>query len=241
MAEDLELLSRLHAFELDLQTLESLIKGDFPRPLVLHRENQTPKEPIEELLFLSLQKLKTELNDTSNIPNKLDELSADFAAIYLNVSYHASPNESPWLDEDGLEKQEPMFQVRNWYAKYGLKSKNWRIRSDDNLSLQLLFMAHLLRQKPIPWRDMGTFMDFHLLRWIRPFAEKIFQRADTAFYSGLALLTAKAVENLRVSIEEVSGIPRTSKKEVEESSQQRKPEALDSIDPSYYLSNKESW
>ena len=28
--------------------------------------------------------------------------------------------ESAWMDEDGLIMQEPMFQIREWYARYGI-------------------------------------------------------------------------------------------------------------------------
>ena len=39
----------------------------------------------------------------------LDELAADFAAIYLNNAYGASPYESVWLHDEHLACQQPMF------------------------------------------------------------------------------------------------------------------------------------
>lgn len=229
VAEDLELLARLHAFELDEKMIEALKKSFFPQCLLLKPETDRPIYPV-------MEKAIAEIGSTDAT---LDLLASDFAAIYLNVSFEASPNESAWLDEDGLERQEPMFDVRSWYQKFGLEIENWRVRPDDNLSLQLLFIAHLFKQEKVSVKDINHFMDFHILRWVDEFAERIFARADTAFYSSLALLTAQYLNELREILVDLEGKTRPTKKEIQDST--RKEEAPFVYDPLFYSSQNGGW
>ena len=74
----------------------------------------------------------------------LDILAAEYADIYLNNSLQAFPCESVWLDQEGLTMQEPMFQVREWYGRFGLQVEDWRKRTDDHLVNQLRFAAHMI-------------------------------------------------------------------------------------------------
>lgn len=232
ISDDLELLARLHAVELDQVTIENLAHAHFPYSLTLNGDERHPDKPIFPVVERGLQEISA-----SQV--SLDQLAADFAAIYLNVSYKASPNESAWIDEDHIERQEPMFEVRNWYLKYGLSIQDWRLRQDDNLSLQLLFISHLLRMEKIPFQDVAHFMDYHILRWIGKFADQIFNRADTAFYACLACLTSDYLEELRDLIAEVESKPRLSKEEIELSLQ--KPKEKIDFDPLFYSSHEGSW
>jgi TorA maturation chaperone TorD len=147
----------------------------------------------------------------------LDEIAADYAAIYLNHSIQASPYESVWFDEENLVRQASMFQVREWYRRYDLAAPDWRNRADDHLTLQLQFLAHLfeLGQSDETFREVAQFMDEHLLRWIGSFAERVASRCDTPFFAGLALLTAVYCEELRDVLVEVLGQPRPSAQEIE--------------------------
>jgi putative dimethyl sulfoxide reductase chaperone len=70
-------------------------------------------------------------------PRTINELAADYAAIYLNNSLGAWPCESVWLDDDHLACQQPMFELRKIYAAAGFKVADWRNRFDDHLVLQL--------------------------------------------------------------------------------------------------------
>lgn len=232
VAEDLYLLARLHAHETDRVALELLRKGDFPSSLALPIDSKNSSRELTPLMKKAIDEV---LSDAVSA----DTLSADYAAIYLNVAYEASPNESAWIDEENLERQEPMFEVRNWYSKYGLETENWRVRQDDNLSLQLLFIAHLLKLKEPKLRDLGHFMDFHILRWVDLFADRVFQRADTAFYASLCLLTARYVDLLRDFIAEADNRPRLSKEEVEAAT--KKSDKKFEFDPIYYSSHQGGW
>lgn len=192
VAEDLSLFARLHGAELDTEALTALKAAEFPACLTLP---PTTREGKEARLLMA-QTLAGG-DPVFHIP--LDDLAADYAAIYLTGRYHASPNESAWLDADGLERQGPMFAVREWYQKYNLAAGDWRRRQDDNLSLQLQFIAHLCRiaADKAGWRAVADFLDSHLLRWLDRFAERVAGRAATPFYAALGMLTVDTLHALR--------------------------------------------
>lgn len=212
-ADDLRLLARLHEKELTWELLVALREADFPACLVL-----APPPGEDEAFSLLSQALGAEETDREG----LDALAADFAAIYLNHSYSVSPNECVWLDPEGLMMQEPMFEVRRWYAHYGLEARDWRHLAEDHLALELQFIAHLLTfaeaQGP---KDAAAFMDHHLSRWITPFAARVARRCRTQFYAGLALVTVAVLGRLRRALVTLAGMPEIALEPIEEERQRR--------------------
>lgn len=192
VTNDLRLLADLHATELTAERIDELRAVAFPG---------IPEEHIS--------------------PPLLDELACDFADIYLNGKFHCSPQESVWLDDEELICQQPMFEVREWYARHGLAVPNWRMMADDHLVNQLLFIAHLLEQAAEQdepqalLAETARFMDEHLLRWLLPFADRVAQRCATRFYATLALETAEYGESIRNSLAEILEIPRLTHEEIE--------------------------
>jgi TorA maturation chaperone TorD len=148
----------------------------------------------------------------------LDDLAADFAAIYLTGALSASPYESYWLSDDHLICQDAMFDMRTLYAAAGLVVPDWRMRPDDHLVFQLQFLAHLLTKadKDDDWRSLATFLDYHLLRWLPDFASRVVSRCDTPFYAALALLTDVWCQQLRGLIVQHLGEARLSAEAIEE-------------------------
>ncbi len=147
----------------------------------------------------------------------LDQLAADYADIYLTHGYGASPHESVWLDEDHLMRQEPMFQVRAWYARHGLTAGDWRNRPDDHLALQLQFLAHLFApERGDTLAEAARFMDEHLLRWLPRFARRVAERCRTLFFAALALLTDAYCEELRDLLAQILAEPRPTPEEIEQ-------------------------
>lgn len=148
----------------------------------------------------------------------LDELAADFAAIYLTGAFGASPCESFWLSDDHLVCQEAMFDMRSLYAAAGLAVPDWRKRPDDHLVFQLQFLASRLEvvETDADWRALATFLDFHLLRWLPDFVDRIASRCDTPFYAALAILTDAWCQQLRSLIEHYLGEARPTAEEIEE-------------------------
>jgi TorA maturation chaperone TorD len=215
LAQDLQLLARVHDREMDPQALTILRSIGFPSCLALELQDSRGQDAIT-LLEQSLQHLYAPGE------SDLDELAVDYADIYLNHSIQASPFESVWLDEDGLAMQQPMFQIREWYGRFGMSAEDWRIRSDDHIGLQLQFLAHLLARAGESGEtlqvlgELARFMDEHPLRWIDEFSQRVTQRCGTAFYAGSALLTASYLEALRGLLEMVLDQPRPSTAEIEE-------------------------
>ncbi len=193
VADDLRLFMRLHDRETDLELLEILKNQSFPDNLGLKLQS---KAGIACCNFMH-QTIKTLPNIIDN--KFLDHLAADFAAIYLNHTFLASPCESVWFDKEGLKCQHTMFQVRHWYKKYGLAAENWRQRPDDHLVLQLAFIAYLfeLDDNTIALQEIEQFLNEHLLRWISDFAKRVAHHCATDYYAGVNKLTAQYLEELQ--------------------------------------------
>lgn len=184
-AEDLRLLAWLHASEHPADTLCQLHQGGFPNGLDL------PPSPAAERLHALLAALAA-LPPAERLQQQ-EELAADYAAIYLNHTLRASPHQSVWLDEDNLMLQAPTFAVRAYYRRYGIRA-DWRKMADDHLSNELTFVALMLEQHH-PEAALG-FLRQHLLAWLPAFAERVSQRAATAFYAALAELTLHLCQTL---------------------------------------------
>lgn len=189
VADDIEALAVLHDREIDAGMLKALKDAGFPDSLGLKPVTQRLTE-ARDLMRAALAELP---DDT------LDDLAADYAAIYLNGTYGASPCESVWTDEDRLVCQAPMFALREVYAADGLKAADWRKRPDDHLVLELQYLARRLRKAggDEDERQVAAFLDDHLLRWLPDFARRVAQRCETPFYAGLALLSLAYLDALR--------------------------------------------
>ena len=239
IAEDLGLLAGVQDRELGHEAIQALQQLQFPGCLHFPPERELGSEAIT-VLGQAMQVLL----DPS--PEVLDELAADYADIYLNHSIQASPLESVWLDEEGLTMQEPMFQVREWYSRFGMAVENWRIRSDDHLVLQLQFLSHLIggrvngglsREERLA--EAARFLDEHLLRWIEEFARRVAGRCGTPFYAGVAMLTAAYLDELRDVLAELLGEPRPTAEEIEER-MKPKPEVVE-VPLTYMPGTAPSW
>jgi len=225
VSQDLLQIAALHDREADGVLISALREVNFPYNLGLKITTKigdekngfhSPKRFVET----ALQELPEEIDQAMT-----DRLAVDYADIYLNHSLHASPFESVWLDEDNLIQQEPMFQIREWYERYNLKTDNWRIRSEDHLVLQLQFIAtlfdpnfHLVEKSLLQKRmqDATMFMDEHLLLWISEFSTLVSQRCSTDFYASIAVLTNTYIQELRDTLTGITGIKRLTAEEIEE-------------------------
>lgn len=203
MADDLGLLCRLHDREPDaplLTELQSRPARDWFALDLAGDDAETALACIDRALAAMPHPV-----DAAT----LDALAVDYAEIYLTFARRVAPDESFWLTEDHLARQEPMFSVRVWYVRHGLAAPNWRRRADDHLVHQLEFVAHLLRHDSAgSRRDAGRFLDQHLMRWSRQFLRGAADAARTGFYQGLELLTDAYLETTRALIESLTGEPR---------------------------------
>lgn len=213
LAEDALTLACLHDREADAQALLGLKAVGFPGNLALVPADVAARRG-HDMMTSALAALPETLDAAI-----LDELAADYAAIYLTGAHGASPCESYWLSDDHLVCQDPMFELRTLYAASGLQAPDWRKRPDDHLVFQLEYLAHRLRAATAvdDWRAIGEFLDRHLLRWLPDFAGRVAGRGDTLFYAALASLTGTWCDGLRELIAGELTEPRPTPEEIENS------------------------
>ena len=200
IAEDLSGLAELHASELSASALAALLAVDYPQGNALQFSSKDALEASQQLRQ-AIRGLDREAMQSS-----LHTLAADYAGIYLNHRYQASPCESVWTNADALSHQEAMFSVRTWYQKHHLQVVNWRICSDDHLVSQLQFIAHLIahgeKQGLASWDEAILFMDSHLLTWLPRFVNQVTSHCHTQFYATLAHFTLYYLQELRLLLTE---------------------------------------
>jgi TorA maturation chaperone TorD len=213
VASDLGLLARLHAEEPNAELLNYLRAEEFPRRLGLRLSEPGAIEAMEWLEEALAQPFG---------PTYLDQLAVDFADIYLNHTLRVSPCESVWFDEEGLERQAAMFEVREIYKSEGVRLDDRRDRGEDHLVPQLDFIAHLIGNGRL--ERATEFMDHHLLRWLPRFADGIVERCKGNYYRGLALLTAHYLEQVREHLALILNQPRPDPEELERELAQRRPQ-----------------
>ena len=150
----------------------------------------------------------------------LDALAADYADVFLTHGYRLAPNASVWLTEEKLERQGPMFEVRDWYAHYGVTVPDWRKRADDHIVHELQFLGLLLNLgTEAGMADAAHFLDAHLLPWVPEFGRRMALRVAEPLYAAAGLLCAAYLEALRDQLEELTGLARQPRKAVPASSQ----------------------
>ncbi|MDK9694788.1 MAG: molecular chaperone TorD family protein [Siculibacillus sp.] len=222
VARDLRLLALLHDREPTVELLEALRARRIEDLFALPLADERGLEALD--FFRAALSEKITRTDRSGI----DELAADFAAIYLNHTHRVAPSESPWIDPEGLTAQQPMFEVRDWYRHWGLEAPNWRERPDDHLVVQLGFIAHLLDlvDKPAALLDAACFLDRHLLRWYGSFADGVARRSWTAYWAAVANLTAVHLDALREWLGRSPGCERVDMESVEAEKSRRREAAI---------------
>lgn len=204
LADDLEQLIRLHDRELDDAVLDALRANGFPNGLALPPEGEAGRMAYGNMA------------DALSEALSLDELAADFAAIYLNNSLGASPYESVWLSDDHLACAAPMFELRDLYAAAGLQVADWRNRFDDHFVLQLQYLRHVLIDPGCDLRSAAGFIDEHIGYWFPDFAQRVSMHCDTRFYAALVELTHVWLIRFRRLLEEVYDLPIPSREQMAE-------------------------
>ena len=218
LVEDLDQLIRLHDRELDAGILAALKFAAFPSGLALAAADEAGRTAHANMAA-ALQDMPT-----------LDELAADYAAIYLNNKFGASPYESVWLSDEHLACDRSMFELREIYAAAGWQASDWRSRFDDHLVLQLQYLRQVLASaapqgylSPRPRRLPGAvdpekladFIDQHLGYWLPDWAQRVSAHCNTAFYAALAELTYVWLLHFRELLGEIHDLPVPSREEME--------------------------
>lgn len=205
IADDLALLSRLHDREVDAPFLDAL-RAVGPQDWFALRMGGPVHQEGVRLLSEAMAAWSTPPSGAT-----LDDLAAEYAAIYLTHAYRASPYESVWRDEDNLERQGPMFEVREVYKRHGVRAPDWRRRGDDHIALELDFLAQAMRAigtSGTAW-DAADFLRSHPMRWVPDFVQRVVARCREPFYAGVALLTLAYLDTLREFFAQALGFDMT--------------------------------
>lgn len=199
---DLDLLADLHDREPSAAVVAALQSGPVAEQLGLHLYDSDSSAALQafDKVIASLPRPVDEAT--------LDELASGYADVYLRFTFRAAPAESVWMSEDNLERQAPMFEVREIYRRHGLRVTDWANRPDDHLVLELRFLAHLFgkARQPGELAPAAEFLDFHLLRWIDQFAAKLVRAGAPDWYAALSVLTTCYLKALRNHLGELTGI-----------------------------------
>ena len=204
LVEDLDQLIRLHDRELDAETLAALRTAAFPGGLALSAADESG-----ETAYANMAAALRE-NPT------LDELAADYAAIYLNNSFGASPYESVWLSDEHLACDRPMFELREIYAAAGWRVGDWRRRFDDHLVLQLQYLRRVLASAAVDPEKLASFIDEHIGYWLPDWGQRVSSHCGTRFYAALAELTHVWLRRFRELLGEIHDLPLPSRERMGE-------------------------
>ena len=103
-----------------------------------------------------------------------------------------------------------MFDVKAWYRRHNLVSRDWAKRADDHLVVELRFLAFLFAQAKgrEDLAEAARFLDEHLLRWAGSFAAPGGRQTPLPYYAAAAQLTHAYLEELRDHLETAANLPR---------------------------------
>lgn len=232
LADLLEVLIRLHDREADAALIDGLRQIAAAEWFAAALAG-APGQAAAARLGAALDALPTPV-----APATLDALAVEYADIYLTHGYRISPSGSVWLTEDHLERQMPMFEVREFYAHYDITVPDWRIRADDHLVHELQFVAHLLREATeVSATDAARFLDAHVLCWMPAFFAQGMPRLREPLYQALFALTEALLDDVRDRLEALLDLPREVR-EVRALGAERVPEEADAA---YMPGVAESW
>lgn len=198
LVDDVLSLASLHNEELKQDVIKELKEVFFPFNLGMQPQGDQAR------IWSSMQDAVYALNQSM----PLDELAAEYAAIYLTGAYQASPYESVWTDDDHLMCQGSMFELRRIYRDAGFRVKNWRSRPDDHLVYELSYLAHCIENISDSESARATlnFLDQHLLLWYPKFVQVVSRRSSNDFYVALNLLTCSWCSTIRNSLADSLGL-----------------------------------
>ena len=120
---------------------------------------------------------------------KYDRLVADYQDLFVGVNgvVKAPVWESIYTSCEPIMFQRSTLDVRQWYARFGLKIEKLYNEPDDHAGQVLMFFAYLLSNEENK-NDAEEFFKTHINNWINEFADNIIKSAETDFFKGMAYL-----------------------------------------------------
>jgi putative dimethyl sulfoxide reductase chaperone len=193
----LELLSRILYLEPDRNWLESLVANE------TFSETPFGEDQAEIVRGMEILQEWSRTHRDGITDHEFSTLKMDYTKLFIGLGtpHSTAPWESVYFNRERLVFQEQTIQVRNWYAKFGLRAEKYNKEPDDHIGLEMLFIAHLAslalqaiendHKKSLDevLQAQKEFLSEHLLRWGPVWAKLVKQHAATDFYRGIAHLT----------------------------------------------------
>ncbi len=145
---------------------------------------------------------------------KIESLQRDYTQLFIGLEkILAPPYASVYLSENHLLYEQPVLDVRQFYKKFGLSVNPMNKVPDDHIGFELYCLSFLLENavQAAEQNDMRKFDGYqaalreflsnHLNTWLPSFLPLVEEKAETAYYRGVALLTFGFVESLSHSLD----------------------------------------
>ena len=169
--------------------------------LCRYYEGQMCHMEVEDFRKLTASLMQEEAASVESIAKALEELHQIDASRFGQFKYAfnrlfvgpgrlpAPPYESSYLNPHGIVMQDETMAVRRAYLAQGLKLKKQNVEPDDHMAMELQFVLELIeRGENEAYR---SFLEKHLLKWVKPHAEKIENSTDDSVCLAMAhLMTA---------------------------------------------------
>jgi TorA maturation chaperone TorD len=187
----------------DREWLDALVKDD------IFAESPFGSAQPDTQAGLTVLQAWSRANRNGLSPAALETLQAAYARLFIGPGpVVAPPWESVYFSDERLLFQRETFQVRAWYARFGLTVPNLHREPDDHIGLELSFVARLaeLALQAIQAHEQERlqealeaqrrFLAEHVLTWGPGWCSRVEVSSGSEFYRGLALLTRGALSEL---------------------------------------------
>lgn len=146
----------------------------------------------------------------------LEKIGNEYTTLLIGPDHLiAPPWESVYVSKDPLLFQPSTLLVREAYLKEGMLPAEYPHVADDHVSLELGFLAHLVK-KCEEARERGNmkkeqelldaqvaFLDEHLLVWVEGFSERMKNARTSYFYPNMTCLLVAFLKIDRLLLSEV--------------------------------------
>ena len=132
--------------------------------------------------------------------DSLELVWEDYRKLFVGPTDIVPVWESVWTTKDRLLFDEPTLEVRDFYARYGLKVEHKGRGPDDHIGYEFAFMGYLLHtiaeavetSEPEKMREFVSaangFYNSHLNAWAPECLSQFADKAESGFYRGVAML-----------------------------------------------------
>jgi len=154
-----------------------------------------------------------------------NELAAEHTRLFV-LPFGVVPHESFYLDENKRLGGRVTAGVQQYYRDAGARFTQACLELPDHMGVELEFMKFLCAIEEQFWKEsnlMGLqkclkfqngFLTEHLLRWYKPFCERILEETGLGMYRALAQLTIEFLEAERDFVPDLTKAIHPDRREV---------------------------